>query len=186
MKKIILLILSLFLLVGCNSMDNTPKMKAEELLSKYNDLNDNVVADLDTKLNEAGIADDVLEDTRDLYKKQYKDMKYKIVDEKIDGDKATVTAKVTVYDFSKAKKEAEQYIDEHNDEFMTDNIVDDIKTRKYIIEKQKETTERTTQTITINLHKDNGKWKVDDLDESTIEKLHGNFENQNTEVKEDQ
>lgn len=177
MKKVVLIILGLFLLVGCNSIDNTPKMKVEELLNKYNSLSDEVLRDLDTKLVEANVDEALREDMRDLYKKQYKDMEYEILNEDINGDSATVEVKLTVYDFQKQREEAEAYIDEHSEEFMTDNIIDDIKAQKYVIERQNETTDRKEETVTFELEKNNGEWEVLDLNDEIIEKLHGTYAN---------
>lgn len=175
MKKLILIILCMFLFTGCNDVNNTPKKVTEDFFAKYNNLSDEVLTDLDKKLNEAEVDSEVLEETKELYKKQYKDMKYEILDEKINGDKATVKVKITVYDYAKARDEANDYMDAHNEEFMTDNVLDDIKLEKYVLEKQRETVETKDYEVEIKLEKDNGKWKVQDLDDDVIEKIHGTY-----------
>lgn len=187
MKKIILFILGMLLIVGCDNIDNTPKMKVEELLNSYKDLTDEVLTDLDTKLLEANVDEEVRGEMKDVYKRQYKDMEYEIKSENINNDEAIVEVELTVYDYGKAREEAEAYIDEHSEEFMTGNIIDDIKTQRYIIERQNETTKRTKQGITLELTKDNGKWTINDLDDETIEKIHGTYidNKENIEISND-
>ena len=66
----------------------------------------------------------------DIMKKQYKDMTYKIKDEVIDGDTATVTAEIEVYDYYKINKDAENYYNSNPDEFKSvtgNGVVDDAK-----------------------------------------------------------
>lgn len=173
MKKVILFVLGIFLIVGCASIKDNPKMKVEEILKKYNSLSDEILIDLDKKMLEANVEENLKDDMKDLYKKQYKDMKYKILNEKIDKDEATVEVEITVYDYLTAKEEATKYVDSHSEEFMVGNVVDDYKIQQYLIEKQEGTEKRRKEKIIFNLHKDNGEWVVDNLNNETILKIHG-------------
>ena len=175
MKKIIFFVFGLLIIIGCSDINNTPKMKVEEFLNKYNKLDNEVLIDLDTKIYEADIEDEHVEITKEVFKRQYKDMKYRIKNEDIIGNKAIVEVEINVYNYASSKQDAEKYIDEHSEEFITDNIIDEEKTKKYILEKQKETTERKQEIIIMKLHKDNNEWKVEELDEETIEKIHGTY-----------
>lgn len=174
MKKIILILLCLSFLVGCTT-SNTPRKKTEEFFDKYKNLNEEVIKDLDRSLNEMSVDEELAKETKELYKRQYKDMKVKILDEKIKGKKATVKAKITVYNYAKIKDDAANYMDTHNEEFMNDNVLDDVKFEKYILQKQKETKETVNYDVKIKLEKENGKWKVQELNDETIGKMRGTY-----------
>ena len=71
MKKVILFVLGIFLIVGCASIKDNPKMKVEEILKKYNSLSDEILIDLDKKMLETNVEENLKDDMKDLYKKQY-------------------------------------------------------------------------------------------------------------------
>ena len=54
MKKIIVGVLTLFFLVGCGNMMNTPTKKVEEFLSKYQTMDEKVLSQLDEVIDSAG------------------------------------------------------------------------------------------------------------------------------------
>lgn len=120
MRKIILCIsciIAIVLLSGC-SMDNTPTKKVETFLDKYVNQDENVL----TQLNEMVSNDTLMNDDQratytDIMERQYEDLKYEIKDEVIDGDKATVTVEVEVYDYYKINQDAQSYYNENPDEF---------------------------------------------------------------------
>ena len=108
------------------SLSNTPSKKVEMFLDKYNKNDTEVISQLDDMLNSDQLMDEVQKNTyRNILEKQYKDMTYVIKDEKIEGDKATVTAEIEVYDFYKVNKEAEEYYNSNQDEF-NDNVKETI------------------------------------------------------------
>ena len=103
MKKIIVSVLALFLLVGCGNMMNTPTKKVEEFLSKYQTMDEKVLSQLYEVIDSAGtMSKDQKEKYRELMKKQYKNLSYKIDDETEDGDHATVEVEIEVYDYATA------------------------------------------------------------------------------------
>ena len=111
MKKLkgLLVLLILVVLTGC-SFGNSPKSKVEALLMKYQTNSTDLKTELDDFLDSINAADDYKDEYRKVYERQYKDLKYKIKDEKIDGDKATVTAEIEVYDYYKTEADATSYI----------------------------------------------------------------------------
>lgn len=126
-----LLIISL---VGC-SFGNTPTKKVENFLDRYQQNDDVVLSQLKEMITSDSLMDEEQKEAySDIIKKQYKDLTYVIKDEKIEGNKATVTAEIEVYDFYKANKEAEDYYNNNKSEFNTietvnetDGISDDVK-----------------------------------------------------------
>ena len=124
MKKIILCIsciMAILFLSGC-SMDNTPTKKVENFLDNYKDQDETVLTQLDEMVTSDGLMNDAQKTTyTDIMKRQYEDLKYEIKDEVIDGDTATVTVEIEVYDYYKINQEANQYYTEHPDEFTNNN-----------------------------------------------------------------
>ena len=133
MKKILLCfscIVAVVFLSGC-SFNNTPTKKVENFLDNYKNQDETVLTQLKDMIDTDSLMDDNQKSTySDIMKKQYKDMTYKIKDEVIDGDTATVTAEIEVYDYYKINKDAENYYNSNPDEFKSvtgNGVVDDAK-----------------------------------------------------------
>ena len=120
MKKLLITVLFILTFTAC-SMSNTPKSKVEIYMNQFNSITENVKKDLETTV----ASENLSESNKEIYKKvlerQYKNLKYSIKDEQINGDNATVTVNITVYDFYKSNANAEKYYNEHTDEFTTSN-----------------------------------------------------------------
>ena len=100
-------------------------------------------------------------------------MKYDIKDEKIDGVNATVTAQITVYDYYNAEKEANDYLNDHQDEFKKNDVYDKSLFTDYKLKKLKDVNKTVDYTIDFQLTKVDGKWEVNDLSNEQLEKIHG-------------
>ena len=96
----------------------------------------------------------------------------------IDGDNATVTAEIEVYDYQTVMDDADSYLEEHKDEFYDSNKeVDNDKYMAYKIGKLKDAKEKIKYTIYFTLTKDeNNKWVLNDLSDTDRLKLHGLYE----------
>ena len=173
-KKIILISLFMlcFILTGC-SLNNTPKAKVETLLMKYQKNSDSVMSELDDYLNTLNIKDDAHEEYKKVYTKQYSDLTYNIKDEMIDGDSATVTTQFEVYDYYKIDNDATKYVSDNPDKFSTNNVYDSKKVLEYKIDKLTNAKDRVTYTVVFNLTKVDNEWKVDNLSNEDLEKIHG-------------
>lgn len=172
MKKIITILLMIFLFTGCEigtDMSNTPTKRVEEYLDGYQALDDNILNDLDSLITDLDYTVEQKDSYRELMKNHYQNLKYEIKDETINGDKATVTAEIEVIDYSDVLKEElnqDSYLDEegnYNAELFYD----------YQLSKMKESKKKVKYTIVFNLTKVNDDWAIDELDESTKEKIHG-------------
>ncbi len=176
MRKFILIVSMAFLLVGC-SLSNTPSKRVEDVLKKYQTLDNGVIDNLE--LITEGMED--LKDSKDkekyikIMKNQYSELKYTIKDERIEGDEATVTVDISVYDYYKIQKDAKEYADSHPDEFMSDDEYDESKFLNYKLDKMKDASERVEYTLDIKLLKENDKWEVMEFDKDTLEKIHGTY-----------
>lgn len=171
MKKL-LVIMSIFLLVGCE-LNNTPTKKTEQFLSNYQILHKDVIADLDGMINKTNYTNEQKETYKELMKKQYKSLIYQIKDEKIDGNKAYVTVQIEVFNYGKALNEAEMYLNDHRNEFTDNGVYNESKYLSYQLEQLKKETEKVKYTLTFSLTKTNNKWELDDLTETMEEKING-------------
>lgn len=177
MKKIVLFAsIFLVLLTGCGNMMNTPTKKVEEFLSNYQTMDKTVLDQLDEVIKDAGnLVDEQKDDYRELMKKQYQNLSYKIKDETEDGDNATVTVEIEVYDYGKSISESEQYLVNNRDEFLDEATkeVDNKKFFDYKIKKMKEVKDKVKYTINFTLTKVDDKWKLDNISDIDRQKLHG-------------
>ena len=103
-------------------------------------------------------------------------MKYEIKNETIDGDNATVTVQITVYDYYSVEKEANEYLTNNPDEFKTNGEYDKSLFTDYKLKKFSEVNKTVDYTIEFNLTKIDNKWEVNDLTREQLEKIHGVYE----------
>ena len=107
--------------------------------------------------------------------RQYQDLTYEIKDETIDGDNATVTAQIEVYDYYKVNNEVNNYIGNNSNDFATDGVYDTNKGLMYRIGELSKSKDRVIYTITLNLTKVNDDWTIDNLTNEDLEKIHGTY-----------
>ena len=180
MKKFLSIALFILILTGCSmgNMDNTPTKKVEEYLNNYQTLDSNVLSKLDSIVEQETLFDEDQKATyKDILKKHYQDLVYKIKEETINGDKATVEVEIEVNDYTKALKEAEDYRATNESEFMDDNdTFDEVKFNTYKLNLLKANKERVKYTIYFSLTKVNDKWVLDDLTQTEEDKLLGIYE----------
>lgn len=177
MKKLILVVFSLLLITcGCDSMMNTPTKRVEEFLNKYQRLDSDVLTQLDEVIKNATYTFNDTQSTsyKELMKKQYKDLTYTIKEETIDGNNATVTVEIEVYDYNKALVEAENYYKANADKFKNqEGELDASKYMDYKIEQLKNVKDKIKYTLNLTLTKSDKKWILNDLTEADRQKIHG-------------
>lgn len=202
MKKFGMIVLSvgflLLLVAGCTNTMATPTTKVEEYLGKYQRLDDDVSTQLDQVLaDDDTMSDEQKEQYRSLMEKQYQNLSYKIENEEINEDSATVDVEIEVLDYATTIADAKEYYQEHKDEIEkendeeqsdNDNVVEDAvegteetieKSAAFIDYKLKElesVSDTTTYTITFHLTKEDGEWQIQNLSDLDLEKIHGLYE----------
>ncbi len=179
MKKLGIVVFSLLLFSGCSFTDmmNTPTKKVEEFLGKYQTMDSEVLSELDDVLSRtANLTEEQKTKYRDLMKRQYQNLMYKVKEETVDGNNAKVDIEIEVYDYAKVLQEANAYLEEHEDEFVTNNVFDDVKFMDYKIDEMKKTMDKVKYTLNFTLEKENDKWKLSDITDSMREKIHGIYE----------
>ncbi len=173
-KKVILVsLISLILLITGCSFNSSPKAKVESVLMKYQNNSDSVMDELNDYLKTLNISEDSYDDYKKVYTKQYTDLTYSIKDELIDGDSASVTAQIEVYDYYKIDNESIKYINDNPSEFSSNSVYDAAKVLKYKIDRLSKASERVTYTIIFSLSKIDNEWTIDKLSNEDLEKIHG-------------
>lgn len=172
MKKILSIVAIFLVLTGCSlgtDMTNTPTRQVEAYLDSYQKLDDNVLNDLDTLIEDTDYTIEQKARYREVMKKHYSDLDYQIKEEKIDGDKATVDAEVEVRDYSDILAEEPNKDDykDANGNYDAGEFLD------YQLTKLEAATSKVKYTITFHLTKKDNKWVIDDLDRTSMEKIHG-------------
>lgn len=177
MKKILISFLGILMIVttGCDQIDNNPTKQVEDLMSKYQTMDDDVIDDLNTVVD---AEDNLSSEQRNRYKKllekQYKDLSYTIKDETIDGDNAIVEIEIQVTDLSKVLNESEIYLKDHEQEFLgDDNKFSQSKYTDYKLEQLEKANTKVKYTLELTLTKIDGEWEVDNLTETERQKIHG-------------
>lgn len=179
-KRILFIFVLLVLLVGCDSMMNTPIKRVEEFLNKYQSLDKEILSQLDSIMEDenSGLSSENFEDYKDIMKTQYKDLSYTIKEEMIDGDNATVTVEIEVYDYKTAIKEAEDFYTANPNEFKTEEgKLDNSKYTNYKIEKMKKAKDRIKYTLNLTLSRKDKKWVMNNITDTDRQKIHGLYDN---------
>lgn len=176
MKKIVLGIVTILLLSGCGEkMFNTPTKKVEMFFQNYQTLSKDVVEQLNKVVNEEENfnADQRLA-YKELMKKHYQELTYEIKDEKIDGNKATVTVEIEVTDYSKTLKDADKYLENNRAEFYDDKgVYNAFLFTTYRIEQLKKVTDKVKFTLNLTLSKVDDEWQLDPISDVDEQKING-------------
>ncbi|MDD2181156.1 MAG: hypothetical protein PHW32_02175 [Bacilli bacterium] len=181
MKRIGMIIgiifLTLLIVVGCSmgEMSNTPTKQAEIFFKKYQTLDQSVLNDLNRVVAlETQFNNDQREMYKEIMKKHYQNLTYKIKDEEIDGDFAVVTIEIEVNDYANELRNSEIYLAEHPDEFQNELGEYDVgKYSDYRLDRLKDAEEKVKYTLELNLTKVDKKWQVDQISSIDEEKIHG-------------
>ena len=173
MKKLFLMLVSLFMVVGCSCSNDKAADAVEKYLNDYKGLSDTVLKDIDDLVEGEDLTDKGKETYKEVLKRQYRDLIYTIENEDYDGDTAKVTVKITVYDLYKAQKDASEYLSNHQDEFLTDGEYDNDLYMDYKLEQMRDMNDTVSYNIVFNVTKTDGKWYVEQPSDEVLEKIHG-------------
>jgi len=179
MKKILFAILITLLLTGCQTTKNTPTTTVETYLSKYQNLDKDVLKELDNSIKkDDSMSSKQKEEYKSIMEKQYQNLAYKIKEEEIIGNIATVEVEIEVLDYATTISNAKKYFIEHESEFIDTSIDEsDVDENSnyidYKIKKLQEVSDKTKYEITFDLEKENDIWNLKNPDEIVRQKIHG-------------
>lgn len=180
MKKILVIICALLLFTGCScSMDDTsPEMAVDTFFEKYRAKDENIITQLTDTIENEDLMDDEKENYKSLMEKQYDQFAYVIKDLDEEDEMATATVELTVLNYKSAVLKAENELQNNPEKFNDENgEFSEEKYTKYKIEEMANVTDTTTHTIELSLTKEAGMWKVNQLSDEDISKLHGLYQN---------
>jgi uncharacterized protein YcfL len=172
MKKLLIFLFLLFAVSGCGA-DNTPKAEVQKLLSNYNNLSSDLLIQLDSVMESENLTDSQINKYKEVLKRQYKDLKYKINDEIISQDNAIVSTEIEVYNLIKTIDDSEDYVKENKEEFYIEEELNNDKFWNYKLDKMLKANERIKYTVDFSLTKIDNKWQLDELLEIDRQKIHG-------------
>ena len=174
MKKLIAGLVLLATLGGCNDLLNTPTKRVEEFFNSYQTLDDSLLNNLDYSIESNNLSEEEKNIYREIMKKQYKDLTYKIKDENIDGDTATVKVEIEVYDYNIASIKTNEYFNKNQKAFFNEeNEIDESKFIDYKLKIMKDITERVKYTLELIVRKKDKIWIMDNISHDDILKIHG-------------
>lgn len=156
MKKLLILFSLILFVFGCENIKNTPTAKVENFLGKYQKLDSSIEKELENIIeNDQTLNKKEKEEYQLLLEKQYQNLSYKINREEIDNNTAIVEVEIEVLDY-KTPIEKENSINEK-------------------LKEMKSVTTTLKYPLTFYLEKKEGKWYLEDLSESDLEKIHGMY-----------
>ena len=165
MKKIYLLLVLCFMLVGC-SMGNTPTARVEALFNKYQTIDNDISSGIDSVLDEQNLTDAHRDRYRKLLESQYKNLSYEVKDELIDGNNATVVVAIDVIDYKRAI----------NDLVFDSSIYTKESFDEEKLNRLEQAKDKVTYTLDLTLTKDeDGTWNLNALTNEQIKKIQGMY-----------
>lgn len=177
MKKLLSILFICLIVAGCNVKGETPSKAVDNLFYNYKSLNKDVINQLTAVINEENITDAQKDKYKNIFIRQYKDLKYTIKGEKINGSNATVTVDIEVYNLTATKQAADAYLASNPNEFKdTSGNFDKNKFWNYKLDKLLSTTSRIKYTLDISLTKIDDSWRVDNLLDTELQKIHGVYQ----------
>jgi len=172
MKKILSLLLVVLILTGCNKANAISAV--DSYLMKYRNLNSEVLVDLENIIEKENLTKSQQDKYRNILKKQYKDLTYKIIEEEYDEEVSYVTVEIKVYDLYKPQSDASIYLENNKDEFNDfEKIYDPEKFIDYKLDKMMSTTEKIDYTIVFTVTKEDDEYVVEQPTETDLMKIHG-------------
>lgn len=166
MKKIALIVITLFFLVGCRS--DLPSDVVKNYFSLYKNQNEKILTELDGLIKNEELSEEQGKIYKEMMIKQYKDLNFDITSETYNGDEAIITANIEVYDLYKSQKEAEDYRNTHREEFNDYNDY-----LNYKLDKMKKNTAKANYTINFKVRRKEKEWVLETIPTEDLEKIHG-------------
>lgn len=181
MKKILSVFLLTFslLLSGCGeTLNNTPTKQVEIFFMNYQTLNQDVIEDLnDVIKTDNSMTESQQEKYKDIMKNHYKNLSYEIKDERVDGEVATVTVEIEVYDYSKTISNIDNYAAENNEEFLDDDgNYSQEKFMDYRLSELEKVKDKVKYTLDLTLTKIGEEWQMDQISSLDEDKILGIYE----------
>ena len=165
MKKIVILFISLIIITGCSKNINTPTSKVEEFLSRYQNLDPTIIENLKSSVDKEKMSKKQKKNYESIMEHQYQNLSYKINDEDIVDQTATVKVEIEVLNYSYSIMNSKKYYESHKDEIENYN--------DYKLKQLEQVKDKIKYDITFNLTQYDGVWELDEIDNYDLQKIHG-------------
>lgn len=173
MIYIVFMVVLLFFVVGCG-MEQNAKDVAIEYMELYRTKDERIIQELDEYVDNEDLSDSQKEKYRDILEKEYSTLMYQVTNERYEGNTAFITMEITVIDLYKAQKEAANYFNENSEEFNDEEgEYDRSLYTDYKLDLMSKETDTITYTIDVKVEKEDDVWKVVQLSNESLEKIHG-------------
>ena len=176
MKRLLLclmLVLSMFFVSGCG-MEKSARDVAIEYLELYRTKDKVVMDELGEFIENENLNDTQKEKYKEILEREYGTLMYKVVDEQYEGNVAFITMEITVIDLYKSQEESAKYFNENPTKFNDeDGEYDRDLYTDYKLDMMSKEKDTITYTIDIKVEKDGDDWKVVQLSNESLEKIHG-------------
>jgi len=172
MKKILLIILLSFCMVGCSNNNAVDPVK--EYISKFKNHDAAIMSSLDELLEHENLTNEQNDIYKIIMKKQYNDLEYKVVNSTYNGDKAIIELEITVYDYQNSKKKASEHLNNHQEEYYDENgDLYEIKYKNLQLQYMKSERQRIKYTISFHVKYEKKQWILESPDYTVIQKIQG-------------
>lgn len=179
MKKLLIILVGLLFLTGCNtSMESRPQEKVEEWLAQYMQQDEGVVEELREWLMDENLDDEERGTYQSILEKQYQNLSYKILEEEIEGNKAEVEVEIEVLDYKTSMNASRDYYENHRDEF-TEEVSPDMPIEEikefidYKLDQLKKVEDKAKYTLEFHLKREEDEWRITKIDDDAFLKIYG-------------
>lgn len=175
MKRIIsvvLMVISVIILSGCLN-EVTPSDVVKDMFDDYINNSKTILEELDEYVEKQDLSSEEKKRYKDIIKKEYSTIKYNILEENIEETTAQVVVSIDVLDLYYANEQAERELLANPMNFYTDGSYDVHKFIDYKLTKMENNEKRVEYTLHLKLMNSDGEWVLDELDDTTLEKIHG-------------
>ena len=114
---------------------------------------------------------------KEIIKKQYRNIKYSILDEYVGEVDSNITVQVSVKDLKETYEQANSYVFAHKDKFLDESgNLDNDKVINYKLEQMEKAKDTIEYSIVINYYKNsNNQWEMTELSSTDLKKISGIF-----------
>lgn len=174
MKKFLIIIISLFCLIGCQSNNKYAAVTLETYLNKYKNLDKDVLESIDSDVANQDLTDSQKDKYKDILKRQYQDMEYNILQENYNGNEALIKVELNVYNLGEVNRNVDLYMKENISYFLDEKWnFDNNKFIDYKLDAMLVQHNKVKYEIEFILHFDNGLWIVMQPSDDVLKKIHG-------------
>lgn len=178
MKNTLKFSFAVLLLVSLTACLGTmgPSEKTEEFLNRYIKNDKAIMEELDTYLLKQDLTSVQRERYKNIIKDEYSNIEYEILSENVSDALATVEVNISVKDLFGASNKAEEDLVSDPTKFYTEGIYDASKFIDYKLDIMENYKDKKNYTIFIKLNKNEDLWQINEIDDETLEKIHGIYD----------